>query len=69
MEKVLLAINHPATEEAIKKSIQQTHICVGVSTYREAVIPTLKETGAEIVLIREELAGSMKMSQLLKISV
>ena len=66
MEKVLLAINHPATEEAIKKSIQQTHICVGVSTYREAVIPTLKETGAEIVLIREELAGSMKLSALLK---
>lgn len=66
MEKVLLAINHPATEEAIKKGISQTHICVGVSTYREAVIPTLKETGAEIVLIREELGGSMKLSLLLK---
>lgn len=66
MDKVLLAINHPQTESMIKETIKQTHICVGVATYKESVIPSLKETGAEILLIREELGGSMKIPVLLK---
>lgn len=66
MEKFLLAINHPQTEAVIKEMTAQTHICVGIATYKESVISSLKETGAEILMLREELGGSMKMSVLLK---
>lgn len=66
MEKYLLAINHPQTEAVIKEMTAQTHICVGIATYKESVISSLKETGAEILMLREELGGTMKMSVLLK---
>ena len=44
MKKILLAINHKETEETIKTMVRDDFLCVGTATYKEAVLPLLKDT-------------------------
>lgn len=66
MHKILYAINHRDTEDAISKRISNEYMPVGAVTYKEAVLGKLKETGADTLLIRETLPGSITLERLLK---
>lgn len=65
MHKILYAINHRQTEEAITQRIGSEYLQVGAVTYKEAVLEQLKNTGADTLLIRESLPGSTPMERLL----
>ena len=65
MHKILYAINHRQTEEAINQRISQEYLQVGAVTYKEAVLEQLKNTGADTLLIRESLPGSTPIERLL----
>lgn len=66
MHKILYAINHRATEDAITQRISGQYLVMGAVTYKEAVLAQLKATGADTLLVRETLPGSITMEQLLK---
>lgn len=65
MKKILYAINHRQTEDAITERIGNEYLPVGAVTYKEAVLEQLKNTGADTLLIRESLPGSTPMERLL----
>lgn len=65
LQKLLFAINHKATEDAISEIIKESHICVGAATYKESVIDLLKKTNPDILIIRETLQGTIKMLNLI----
>ena len=65
MHKILYAINHRQTEEAIDQRVSHEYLQVGAVTYKEAVLEQLKNTGADTLLIRESLPGSTPVERLL----
>ena len=65
MHKILYAINHKQTEEAINQRVSHEYLQVGAVTYKEAVLEQLKNTGADTLLIRESLPGSTPVERLL----
>lgn len=65
MQKLLFAINHKQTEKAIEDKVSEQFLIVGAVTYREAVIDKLESSGADTLLIRETLPGSLPIEQLL----
>ena len=65
MHKILYAINHRQTEEAINQRVSHEYLQVGAVTYKEAVLEQLKNTGADTLLIRESLPGSTLVERLL----
>jgi len=65
MHKILYAINHRQTEDAINQRISNEYLQVGAVTYKEAVLEQLKNTGADTLLIRESLPGSTPIDRLL----
>jgi len=66
VKKIIFAINHRQTENAISEHISSQYRVVGTPTYREAVIEQLRETQADTLLIRETLPGSTPIETLLK---
>ena len=66
MHRLLFAINHRATEAAIAEKVKDDYLMVGAVTYREAVLEKLDTTGADTLLIRETLPGSMDLEKLFK---
>lgn len=66
MQKIVFAINHRQTEDAIATHINSQYRVVGTLTYREAVMECIRETQADALLIRETLPGSTPIETLLK---
>ena len=66
MNKILYAINLKAAEDKITDAIKDSYIPVGVATYKEAVIEKLVATGADTLLLRETLPGSMETENLIR---
>lgn len=66
MHRLLFAINHRATEEAIANKISDDYLVVDAVTYKEAVLDKLGTTEADTLLIRETLPGSMDLERLFK---
>lgn len=69
-QKILYAVQAKAIEDIITRSLAaQTNgaiVNVGTAGYREQVIPSLKQSGADILLYREDLKGSMDIFELMK---
>jgi cellulose biosynthesis protein BcsQ len=59
MKKILFAIGHKSTEDAINKKLneEQFQVC-GVVTYKGGVVKQLEEKRPDILIIRENLKGS-----------
>ena len=59
-QKILYAVQAKAIEDVITRALnEQTNgavVNVGTAGYREQVIPSLKQSGADILLYREEAA-------------
>lgn len=67
MQKILYAINHRITEDAISECIKKDEFLpVGAVTYKEAILEKMNETRANVLLIRDTLPGSMSLERLLK---
>lgn len=66
MNKLLFAINHKKTESEIEQKISDKYLVVGAATYREAVLDKLGSSGADTLLLRETLNGSISIENLLK---
>lgn len=60
-QKILYAVQSKQIEDVISRSLTaQTNggiVSVGSAGYREQVLPSLKQTGADILLYREGLKG------------
>ncbi len=65
MKKILFAINHKKTEEMIENKISDQYLVVGATTYKEAVLDKLESSGADTLLIRDTLPGSLPIDHLL----
>lgn len=69
-QKILYAVQAKAIEDIITRSLAaQTNgaiVNVGTAGYREQVLPSLKQSGADILLYREDLKGSMDIFELMK---
>lgn len=65
MQKLLLAINHKDTEEQIKETLKNSFLCVGTATYKEAVIPLLKDSSVDVLVIRDTLQGTLPITQMI----
>lgn len=66
MNKIIFAINHRQTENAITEHISSQYRVAGAVTYREAVMEQIRESQANALLIRENLPGSTPIVALLK---
>ena len=67
MQKVLYAINHKQAEAVLTKQLQTCDIIpTGAVTYREAIVASLTESPADILLFNENLKGSMPVFDLMK---
>lgn len=69
-EKILYAVQSKQIEDVISRSLTaQTNgaiVSVGSAGYREQVLPSLKQTGADILLYREGLKGGTDIFELMK---
>lgn len=66
MKKILLAINHKETEETIKTMVRDDFLCVGTATYKEAVLPLLKDTQPDVLVLRDTLQGNTPILQMIE---
>lgn len=66
MNKILYAINFKQAEEQLSHLISSEYIAVGAVTYREAILDQIDKTGADTVLLRETLPGSMSWEKIIK---
>jgi len=67
LKKVLYAINHKDTEAALTNRLQpKGFIPTGAVTYREAVIASLTESPADVLVFRENLKGTIPIFDLMK---
>lgn len=68
--KILYAVQSKQIEDVISRSLMaQTNggiVSVGSAGYREQVLPSLKQTGADILLYREGLKGGTDIFELMK---
>lgn len=69
-QKILYAVQSKQIEDVISRSLTaQTNggiVSVGSAGYREQVLPSLKQTGADILLYREGLKGGTDIFELMK---
>jgi len=69
-QKILYAVQAKTIEDYITSALRdQTGgavVNVGTASYREQVIPSLKQSGADILLYREGLKGSMDIFELMR---
>ena len=61
MHKLLFAINHQATENAITSKVSDEYLPVDAVTYKEAVLDKLGSTGADTLLITSRFDGFGKI--------
>ena len=67
MQKILFAINSKAAESSLMELLKPHDIIsTGAVAYREAILPTLKEHPADILLYRESLKGGYDHFELMK---
>lgn len=70
LQKLLYAVQAKAIEDIVTSSLAaQTDggtVVVGSAGYREQVLPSLKQSGADILLYREDLKGSLDIFELMK---
>lgn len=68
--KILYAVNSKPIEDVVTRSLDaQTnggYVKVGAAAYREKILPDLKQSGADILLYREDLKGSTDIFELLR---
>jgi len=64
MTKVLYALNHKATEDFVTEKLGSDYVIVNAVTYREAVLAVLPGSGADILVFRDSLAGSIDITKL-----
>lgn len=68
--KILFAVNAKSIEDVVTRSLAaQTnggYVKVGAAAYREKVLPDLKQSGADILLYREDLKGSTDIFELMR---
>lgn len=68
--KILFAVNSKPIEDVVIRSLDaQTsggYVKVGAAGYREKVLPDLKQSGADILLYREDLKGSTDIFELMR---
>lgn len=64
--KVLFAINSLDGENKIEDLMRKVAVKAGAVQYREAILPALENTGADILLLKESLNGSMDLLQMLR---
>ena len=64
MKKVLFALNHKATEDFVTERLGPDYIIVNAVTYREAVLSALPGAGADILVFRDSLDGSIDITRL-----
>ena len=68
--KILYAVNSKPIEDVVTRSLDaQTnggYVKVGAAAYREKVLPDLKQSGADILLYREDLKGPTDIFELLR---
>ena len=63
MKKVLFALNHKATEDFVTERLGPDYIIVNAVTYREAVLSALPGAGADILVFRDSLDGSIDIQR------
>lgn len=63
--KILFAINHKNAEELITDYIKPDYVVVDTVLYRDAILEAIEKTGADTLLVRESLAGSINFETLL----
>ena len=66
MKKIVLAINHKETEDKILELLKDSYICNGRATYREAVLPMLKDSNVDVLIIRDSLNGTIQFPKLIE---
>lgn len=64
MTKVLYALNHKATEDFVTERLGPDYIIINAVTYREAVLSALPGAGADILVFRDSLDGSIDITRL-----
>ena len=64
MTKILFALNHKQTEDLIMSRLGEDYMAVGAVTYREAILNILPGLGAEILVFRDTLSGSLDVIRL-----
>lgn len=64
MKKVLYAIGHEDTENALTEEVKSEYEVVGTVIYKEALIGHLEQTRPDIVILREGLPGSLPILDL-----
>lgn len=64
MTKVLYALNHKATEDYVTEKLGPDYIIINAVTYREAVLSALPGAGADILVVRDSLEGSIDITRL-----
>lgn len=59
MQKILYAIQQKSAEDGLtERLVDENIVPVGSAAYREAVLPALKDSLADILVYRESLKGS-----------
>lgn len=66
MKKLVLAINHKETEDSIINELNGLFLDAGRPTYREAVLPILKDKAVDVLVLRESIAGSIPALKLVE---
>ena len=66
MKKILYALNHKATEDCVTEKLGSDYVIINAVTYREAVLSVLPGAGADILVFRDSLDGSIDIRRLLE---
>lgn len=64
MKKIMLAVGHKQFEEALIKKIKDQYVFTGVAPYREAILTEAIKNNPDILVIRENLSGTVNMSDI-----
>ncbi|WP_214688423.1 MULTISPECIES: hypothetical protein [unclassified Exiguobacterium] len=64
-EKILLAIGVRTLEEYFKNELGNEFHFVGTSTYREGVLKNIEQNAPDIVILREQLKGTERISEII----
>lgn len=64
MKKIMLAVGHKLFEEELIKKLKDQYSFTGIATYREAILGEAVRHNPDIIVIRENLAGSSNISDI-----
>lgn len=60
-KKILLAVGHRQLEEYLEQQLKNEYDFVGPTVHREGIVKLISQAGADIVIIRETLEGSVNI--------